>query len=72
MPKRKWKDLSSRQRIAIFGLGVVQLALASLAWRDLAHRPSTRVRGPKRLWGFVIAVNWIGPISYFAVGRKRS
>jgi hypothetical protein len=72
MPKRKWKDLSSRQRIAIFALGVVQLALASLAWRDLAHQPSGRVRGPKRLWGFVIAVNWIGPISYFVIGRKRT
>ena len=72
MPKPQWKDLSTRQRVTIFALGVVQLALASLAWRDLAHRPRERVRGPKRLWGFVIAVNWVGPLSYFTVGRKRS
>ena len=70
--KRRWADLSSRQRIVIFASGVVQLALASLAWRDLAHRPGREVRGPKRLWGFVIAINWIGPLSYFTFGRKRA
>jgi len=72
MAKRRWKDLTTRQRVAVFGLGVLQLALASLAWRDLAHRPKERVRGPKRLWGLVIAVNWVGPLSYFAVGRRRA
>jgi hypothetical protein len=71
MAKRRWKDLSSRQRVAIFALGVMQLALASLAWRDLAHQPRYRVRGPKRLWGLVIAVNWVGPLSYFTLGKKR-
>ena len=71
MKLRQWKDLSSRQRVAIFAAGVVQLALAGLAWRDLAHRSGHEVRGPKRLWGFVIAINWIGPLTYFTLGRKR-
>lgn len=70
MPRKQWQDLTPRQRIALFVVGVVQLALAGIAWADLARRPPERVRGPKRLWGWVIAVNWVGPLSYFVWGRR--
>ncbi|WP_341771701.1 PLDc N-terminal domain-containing protein [Actinophytocola oryzae] len=29
------------------------------------------VRGRKPLWAFVIAVNFVGPITYLCVGRRR-
>ena len=70
MQRRTWRELSSGQKAAIIGLGAVQVALAGAAWIELARRPATTVRGPKGVWALAIAVNFIGPISYFAVGRR--
>ncbi|RIK00885.1 MAG: hypothetical protein DCC47_22275, partial [Acidobacteria bacterium] len=39
------------------------------AWTDLARRPADRVAGSKAKWAAIIAVNWIGPITYFRRGR---
>jgi hypothetical protein len=52
---------------------VIQLGLLVVALRDLLQ-PDRRVRGDsKLLWGVIIvAVNIIGPILYFAVGRDES
>jgi hypothetical protein len=69
--KRTWRDLSPRQRVGIVLLGTMQLALAGAAWRDLARRPAAQVRGPKWPWAMVIAMNWVGPLSYFFLGRIR-
>jgi hypothetical protein len=50
----------------------VQISLAATAWVDLARRPAELVRGPKPAWALAIAVNFVGPIAYFTVGRRRS
>lgn len=71
MTKRKWSDLTSGQKAAIVGLGAAQLALAGAAWIDLARRPAKAVRGPKAVWVLAIAVNFVGPLTYFAVGRLK-
>lgn len=68
--RRHWGDLSPTQRRVIIAAGVVQVALAAAAWTDLARRPASRVRGPKAAWAAAIAVNFVGPISYFAWGRR--
>lgn len=70
--RRQWSDLSTGQRAGIAVAGAVQVALAAAAWWDLAHRPAQRVRGPKAAWAVGIAVNWVGPIAYFAIGRQPS
>jgi hypothetical protein len=62
---------SSRQQTGMLIAASVQLALAATAWTDLARRPAALVRGPKALWAVLIAVNFIGPLSYFVVGRRR-
>jgi hypothetical protein len=51
---------------------IVQLGLIVLALRDLL-RPERRVRGDSRLmWGLIIVfVNLVGPILYFAIGRRE-
>jgi hypothetical protein len=71
MPAQRWSDLSSRQQTGMLIAASVQLALAATAWTDLARRPAALVRGPKALWAVLIAVNFIGPLSYFVVGRRR-
>ncbi|MEU5264266.1 PLDc N-terminal domain-containing protein [Amycolatopsis sp. NPDC021455] len=70
MGKRKrWRDLTTRQRTGIGAAASVQFLLAAAAWADLARLPAGRVRGPKWLWALVIAVNYVGPVVYFACAR---
>ena len=65
------KDIAPGRRVVAGLFAVVQLALAFLAFWDLAHRPAGQVRGPKPVWVPVILINWIGPIAYFYVHRTR-
>jgi hypothetical protein len=65
------KELNPGGRAVFAVVGMVQAALAFLAFWDLAHRPANQVRGPKPVWVPVILINWIGPLSYFYVHRHR-
>ena len=38
---------------------------------DIKRRPAEEIRGPKAMWRAAMAVNLIGPVSYFVVGRRR-
>ena len=69
--KKSWSDLSPRQQTAVLVLGSIQLSLAATAWVDLARRPAVEVNGRKAIWVLIIAINWIGPLSYFRWGRRR-
>ena len=71
MSRRRWQDLSDRRRFVILTLGSIQLSLAATAWADLATRPARQVNGTKRFWALAIAVNWVGPMSYFRWGRRH-
>ena len=65
------KDLAPGRQVVSGLFGLVQLALAFLAFWDLTHRPADQVRGPKPAWIPVILINWIGPLAYFYVHRNR-
>ena len=67
MARKRWSDLSDQEKTAILVMASVQISLAVTAWIDLARRPPELVRGPKPAWALGIAVNFVGPISYFAV-----
>ena len=67
--KRKWSEMSAAQRAVSVVLVAVQLTMAISAWRDLARRDVTEVRGPKWRWALVIGANFFGPIAYFRRGR---
>jgi hypothetical protein len=69
--KKRWTDPSMPQRAAIMGAGAVQLALLGAALSDLAQRPSAGVNGSIRVWAAVSFVNFVGPLAYFAFGRRR-
>ncbi len=69
--KQPQKDVATAQRAAFGIIGIVQAALAFLAFWDLAHRPARDIRGPKPAWIPVILINWIGPLAYFYVHRHR-
>ena len=69
--RRTWNELSPRQRGGITGAAIVQITLLAAALRDLKRRPPAEVRGPKAFWAAASFVNFVGPLAYFAFGRRR-
>jgi len=49
----------------------IQIVLALLAWRDLARRPATQIRGPKTFWRVFVSLNPGNSVAYWAIGRRR-
>ena len=64
--------MSPGRRAATVLGAVVQFSLLAAALWDIAHRPAAAINGSKKAWTTAAFVNFIGPISYFAFGRKRS
>jgi hypothetical protein len=71
MARKRWSELSGRQQAAIAAAAAVQQALAAATLWDLRRRPSEQVRGSKKLWVAAAFVNFVGPLAYFTVGRRR-
>jgi len=69
--KKQWSDLSPGQRAAIVGAGIVQVGLLVAALVDIRRRPAKQINGPKGAWVAASFVNYVGPLAYFAFGRKR-
>lgn len=69
--KKRWSDLSTEQRAAVVGAAVVQVGLLAAALTDLRRRPSAQVNGSKAMWAALSFVNFVGPLAYFAFGRRR-
>jgi hypothetical protein len=73
--KKKWGNLSPLTRKLILGAGLTEGALKLTALVDIARRPSSEIRGPKKLWvPLIITVNSFGaaPLAYLYFGRRRS
>jgi Phospholipase_D-nuclease N-terminal len=70
-PRKRWSELSRRERSTIGAAIALQLSLLTAAQIDLLRRPAKEVRGDKRLWRVVSFLNFAGPLAYFAFGRKR-
>ena len=68
---KKWAELSDGQRKLIVAAAAAELTLKIAALIDIKRRPAALIRGPKALWRAAMAVNLLGPLAYFAIGRKR-
>jgi hypothetical protein len=55
-------------RILLFLIGHV--LVAAWTWRDIRQRPARQVRGSKALWRVFSAVNTLGSVSYWLIGRR--
>ncbi|MCK9496071.1 MAG: PLDc N-terminal domain-containing protein [Dehalococcoidia bacterium] len=71
MKRRGWDDLSRQQKRGIGLLGLVQFALLLFALQDWIRRPDDQIRGRKKLWFPALFVNFVGPVAYLVVGRRR-
>ena len=69
--RKKWSELSDRNRRLITILGVIEGVLLVATLVDIRRRPADQIKGSKRMWTAIAFVNIIGPIAYFAFGRRR-
>jgi saccharopine dehydrogenase (NAD+, L-lysine-forming) len=69
--KKQWNDLSPQKQLTISLVGLVQVALLGAALVDIRRRPAEQIKGSKKLWTLVAFINFVGPITYFVIGRKR-
>jgi hypothetical protein len=46
------------------------LLVTAWTWRDIKRRPARRIRGSKGLWRFLTAINTLGSVGYWALGRR--
>ncbi|HWK93413.1 MAG TPA: PLDc N-terminal domain-containing protein [Luteimicrobium sp.] len=68
--KKSWSELSGGKKALVVIVSLVQISLTVAGYRDLAKRSADEVEGPKLAWGVAMLANWVGPIAYFAKGRK--
>ncbi|HEU5011799.1 MAG TPA: PLD nuclease N-terminal domain-containing protein [Roseiflexaceae bacterium] len=70
--QKRWRDLTSMQKRGITILGIIQVSLLGAALWDIRRRPAEQIRGSKWLWTMVAFINYVGPLAYFIIGRKRA
>ena len=66
----RFTGLPRRRQAGIVVLATVQLGLLIAAERDIQRRPAALIRGPKPRWRLFCLINFLGPLSYFAFGRR--
>ncbi|MDR6415765.1 hypothetical protein [Pseudarthrobacter sulfonivorans] len=69
--KKTWKEMSPAARASFVVIGIVQVSLMIAAQRDISRRPAEQINGPKAAWRMASMINFIGPMGYFVLGRKR-
>jgi Phospholipase_D-nuclease N-terminal len=71
MQRKRWDELSSEQQTKIIVGSIIEVVLTTAALVDLARRPADLVRGPKWAWAAGAFVQPVGPVAYFAFGRRK-
>ena len=69
--KKTWKEMSPAARASFVAVGIAQVSLMIAAQRDISRRPAEQINGPKAAWRMASMINFIGPMGYFVLGRKR-
>ena len=70
MSRKKWSHLTVAQKRIICIAGAAEVVATAAALRDLARRPADQVRGPKAAWVVAFFVQPVGPLAYFAAGKR--
>ena len=50
---------------------IVHVTFWVLTWRDLSRRTDAEVRGSRVLWRIASALNSLGSLGYWTLGRRR-
>ena len=63
-------QFTSTEIALIVALGVIEFGLLAAAWIVLFRTPTARLTLPKWAWAVLCVVQFVGPIAFFAAGRK--
>jgi hypothetical protein len=63
-------QFSTTQIALLAALVVVEFGLLAAAWIVLFRTPNARLTLPKWAWALICLLQFIGPIAFFAAGRK--
>ena len=63
-------QFTTTEILLIAALAVVEFGLLISAWIVLFRTPNARLTLPKWIWALICVVQFVGPIAFFAVGRK--
>ena len=55
---------------AIAALALAGIVSGTLAWRDLSRRSPAQIRGSRRFWRLLIAMNPGNSVLYWLFGRR--
>ncbi len=69
--KRRWQDLTRKQKKRSIVRGVLQFCLMLWSLWDIRHRTADQIKGSKRLWTALAFAQPVGPIAYLLFGRKK-
>ena len=70
--RKTWSDMGKKQQLSVIVGGAVQVALLVAALVDIKRRPAELIRGRKALWVGLSFINYVGPLAYFILGRRRA
>jgi hypothetical protein len=70
--KKRWSDLTDRQRAVLVVGSAIEVVLTTAALVDLARRPTDQVKGSKGWWALACFVQPVGPIAYLTMGRAQA
>lgn len=63
-------DLTTWQLVLIGVLGAVQIGLMLAGLITVLRTPAGRLTAPRIVWALICFIQFIGPIVFFAAGRK--
>ncbi len=69
--KEKWTEMPEWKKACTIVIGLIQISLLIAALVDIRKRSAQDIRGDKKVWFLVSFINFIGPILYFKIGRKK-
>lgn len=58
-------------KLVLLAIGVAHAGIAAWTWRDIRERPAEQIRGSKRLWRVLSALNTGNAAAYWLVGRRH-
>jgi hypothetical protein len=58
-------------KYALAAIAAVHVVVVALTWRDISRRPAEQVRGNKKFWRVLSALNTANAAVYWLVGRRR-
>jgi len=64
------QDRRKPNKYVLMAIAVGHLTVTALTWRDLQRRPDDLVRGDKRVWRVLSALNTANSAVYWLIGRR--